>query len=243
MRFEGLILSSVFLFSTLSQASPASGQDYSYRYAFVSRVEGEVSLQRASEPEPEEGASNVPILPGDRLWTLGGSRAEVRFADGSALRLSEGAKVDFVDLDSETILRVWSGSIILELSEARDSLRIDSPAGTIRPTREGSYRIDVEDGDAVTLFVPRGSAELANSRGTVLVQSGETSYAALSEPPQIPVQFNTASLDDFARWSESLDREASGAREVIVRSLPHEVRTYADDLERHGDWDYDADYG
>ena len=90
---RGLALSSFLLATTLH------AQDDPYRHAYLSHVEGEVSLQRAAESEPESGALNVPILPGDRLWTRSGSRAEIRFGSGLVVHLSEGAKLDFVDTD------------------------------------------------------------------------------------------------------------------------------------------------
>lgn len=234
---RGLALFGVLLGTTVQ------AQDNTYRYGYLSHVEGEVSLQRASEPEPESGSLNVPILPGDRIWTRADSRAEIRFGSGVVVRLSEGAKLDFVAMDSETILRLWSGSAIVKIVEAPGPLRIDSPAGSVRPTREGSYRIDVESGDAVTLSVERGSAELAGPKGSVLVQSGETSFAAPSEPPSIPVKYNTASLDDFDRWSESRDSRTSRTQDIVVRSLPHAVRSYAYDLTDYGDWYPEPDYG
>ena len=243
---RGLTLSSFLLVTSVSGQPVQAAQDDAYRYAYLSHAEGEVSLQRASEPEPESGSLNVPILPGDRIWTGTSSRAEVRFGSGLVVRLSEGAKLDFVANDSETILRLWSGSAILAVPDAAEStaaLRIDSPAGSIRPAREGSYRIDVDGGDAVTLSVERGSAELASSLGTVLVQSGETSFATPSDPPSIPVKFNTARLDDFDRWSESRETRRARTEDIVVRSLPHQIQRYAYDLDDHGDWDQEPEYG
>jgi len=234
---RGLALSSFLLATTLH------AQDNSYQYAYLSHVEGDVSLQRAAESEPESGSLNVPLLPGDRLWTRSGSRAEIRFGSGLVVHLSEGAKLDFVATDPETILRLWSGSAILKVPETPGALRLDSPAGSIRPTLPGSYRIDIDGSDAVTISVERGSAELANSLGTVLVQSGETSFATPSEPPSIPVKFNTARLDDFDRWSESREARHSRTEDIVVRSLPHQVRSYAYELEDHGDWYPEPDYG
>ena len=236
---RGLALSSFLLATSLH------AQD-DYRSAYLSHVEGEVSLQRASEPEPESGSLNVPILPGDRIWTRTSSRAEIRFGSALVVHLAEGAKLDFVAIDSETILRLWSGSAILripDVAESTEALRIDSPAGSIRPTREGSYRIDIEGGDAVRLSVERGSAELASSLGTVLVQSGETSFATPSDPPSIPLKFNTARLDEFDRWSESREARRSRTEDIVVRSLPHQVQSYAYDLADHGDWYQEPDYG
>ncbi len=234
---RGLALSSFLLASTLH------AQEDSYRHAYLSHVEGEVSLQRAAESEPESGSLNVPLLPGDRLWTRAASRAEIRFGSGLVVHLSEGAKLDFVATDPETILRLWSGSAILTVPEPPGALRLDSPAGSIRPTIPGSYRIDIDGEDAVTISVERGSVELANSLGTVLVQSGETSGATSSAPPSIPVKFNTARLDDFDRWSASRAAGRARTEDIVVRSLPHQVQSYADDLADHGDWYPEQDYG
>ncbi len=224
-------------------ATTAAAQDSSYPSAYLSHVEGEVSLQRASESEPESGALNVPLLPGDRVWTRANSRAEIRAGSGLVLHLSEGAKLDIVESDGNTILRLWSGSAKLHLSEPPGELRLDTPAGSVRPTREGSYRVDIESGDAVSLAVERGSAELASSLGTVLVQSGETSFATPSEAPSIPVDFNTARVDEFDRWSDSRVARQSRTQDVVVRSLPPQVRSYANELVDYGDWDQEPDYG
>ncbi len=244
---RGLAISSFLLLSASLCARPAlalqATQEETYRSAYLSHVEGEVSLQRASESEPGPGALNVPFLPGDRVWTSADSRAELRFGSGLVVHLSEGAKLDFVATEPETILRLWSGSAILSVPESSGALRVDSPGGSVRPTREGTYRIDVETDDAVTLSVERGAAELASSLGTVLVESGETSFATPKTAPSVPVGFNTARLDDFDRWSESRMVRGSGPQEVIVRSLPPTVRSYVYDLDPYGYWDHEPDYG
>jgi ferric-dicitrate binding protein FerR (iron transport regulator) len=234
---QGLALSGFLLASAALAA-----QEQAYRYGHLSHVEGEVSLQRASETEPEAASLNVPFLPGDRVWTRAGSRAEIRFESGLIVHLSESAKLDFVAGDTETILRLWSGSAILRVADS-ETLRVDTAAGSIRPTGEGSYRIDIDSGDVVTLSVERGSAELSSSLGTVLVQSGETSFATPSNPPSIPATFNTARVDEFDRWSDARVASRSRTEDIVVKSLPHAVRTYVYDLDDHGDWHHEPDYG
>jgi hypothetical protein len=232
------ILGSFLLaWSNLSQSQPT------YRYAYVSFLDGELSVQRAAEPEPEMGSVNMPILPGDRVWTHRDSRAEVRLNGGSRLRLDESTKLDFVDLESETIVRLWNGAAILKLSENEGAIRIDSPAGSIRPTMPGTYRIDVEEGSRVTLSVARGSAELASTDGAVVVGSGETSRVTSGEAPDIARPFNTASLDEFDLWSDRRDQSASTVRNLGSRSVPDEVQGYVSELNDYGDWAIHSTYG
>jgi Family of unknown function (DUF6600)/FecR protein len=235
--FAGLL--PVALLSLPAYGGTAS---YSYPYAFLNRVEGDVSLQRASEPEPEASAVNLPVLPGDRIWTGAGSRAEVRFANGNLLRLDAGTKIDFTELDAGVLLRGWSGSVILKINDPSDTVRLDTPGGSVAPSSVGSYRVDI-DGDQTILSVSRGAAELVSGRGSAFVESGQASVGTAGEPPGAVETYNTASFDAFDAWSESLDRWASSRRDVVVRSLPHEVDPYAATLGQYGSWTEDATYG
>ena len=85
-----------FVYSSSGQTSQASQAGRSYNYGHISYVEGEVTLQRAIEPEPSEAGVNEPVTPGDRAWTASYGRAEIRLADGSVLRMDRRTKVDFV---------------------------------------------------------------------------------------------------------------------------------------------------
>jgi hypothetical protein len=219
-------------------AEPASYQD-----AYVSYLDGELSVQRAAEPEPERGALHVPLSPGDRIWTHRGSRAEVRLDDGSVLRMSENTKVDFVALGAETIVRVWSGSVILELSDPVQGLRIDSPAGSAHPMDAGTYRLDVSGSDGSVLTVTRGAAELSSSTASVVVRSGETSTVETGRDPDPPRPFNTASFDDFDSWSDARSRSRAAVRTIDLGRIPNEVQSHAQELSRYGDWAVDTTYG
>ncbi|TDI46867.1 MAG: hypothetical protein E2P02_04255, partial [Acidobacteria bacterium] len=221
-------------------------QEYSYENAYIHYVDGDVTLQRATEPEPEPGAINVPILPGDRLWTHASSRVAVRFADGTVLRLDESTKVDFVAFDGEPNILLWSGSAILKLGASSAKPRIDSPAGSVYPQIEGVYRIDVRDGTTVTLSVLQGRAELASTEGSVLVGAGEQSFVeAYQEPlsPSTPLAFDAASGDAFDRWSAERDLYEPRRREVPLAEVPEEVHHYVDELSEHGEWRENEEQG
>jgi hypothetical protein len=240
VKRPGFILLSLLLASLVAQSVNGSS---SYRYAYLSNVDGELSLQRATELSPEPGTRNEPILPGDRIWTHGSSFAEVRIADAVFLRLSENTKVDFVDLDTGILLRIWSGSVIVKLLEGLDDVRVDSPGGSVRPTMEGSYRIDAKEGDVLTLTVSRGAAELASNVASVVVRSGESSEVSAGRSPDVPRPFNTAGYDALDSWSDRLDQRTSSVREIQVERIPREVRRYTRELSYYGDWYVEPSYG
>ena len=75
----------ILALTVLLPAATAGAED-AYRYGFIRTVEQGVTVQRASEAAAEVATSNMPFLPGDRVWTDDAGRMEVQFADGSILR-------------------------------------------------------------------------------------------------------------------------------------------------------------
>ncbi len=217
-----------------------------YNYGHIRYAEGEVTLQRALEPEAAEAAINVLVMPGDRLWTATYGRAEVLFADGSVLRMDERTKVDFTAFGetagAETLLRLWNGSLILRIVDASAaSYRIDTPSGSIFPVSEGLFRIDVDETGIATVSVYEGVAELASETGSVLVRTGQRSFVQQGLRPESPFEFNTALYDAFASWSDGREQLHRHARRI--EGVPDEVAVYAGELQHYGSWRHDASHG
>ena len=235
-----------FVYSSSGQTSQASLAGRSYNYGHISYVEGEVTLQRAIEPEPSEAGVNEPVTPGDRAWTASYGRAEIRLADGSVLRMDGRTKVDFVAFGEaagqETLVRLWNGSIILRLVDVSGAtFRVDTPAGSVFPVSEGLIRIDVDESGTTTLSVYEGVAELASEGGSALVRSGQRSLVQSGRRPEPSYEFNTARWDEFSSWSDG--RDQLYRRTTRVRGVPEEVAVYAGELDHYGTWRYDSSYG
>ncbi len=232
-----------FAYASSGQASQAGR---SYTYGHISYVEGEVTLQRAIEPEPSGAGVNEPVTPGDRAWTATFGRAEVRLADGSLLRMDERTKVDFVAFGEaagqETLVRLWSGSIILRLVDAGGAtFRVDTPGGSIFPVSEGLIRIDVDESGTTTLSVYEGVSELASEGGSVLARSGQRSLVQSGLRPEPSYEFNTARWDEFSSWSDG--RDQLYRRTTRVRGVQEEVAVYSGELDHYGTWRRDTSYG
>ena len=230
----------------IASSAEASQTGRSYTYGHISYVEGEVTLQRAIEPEPLGAGVNEPVTPGDRAWTATYGRAEIRLADGSLLRMDERTKVDFVAFGEtegqETLVRLWSGSIILRLVDAGGAtFRVDTPSGSVFPVSEGLIRIDVDESGTTTLSVYEGVSELASEGGSVLVRSGQRSLVQSGLRPEPSYEFNTARWDEFSSWSDG--RDQLYRRTTRVRSVPEEVAVYAGELDDYGTWRHDRSYG
>jgi hypothetical protein len=229
----------------LGSAAAASAQD-SYRHGRVLSVEPGVTLQRATEPGAEEAFPNLPFLPGDRVWTDRGGRAEFQFADGTILRLDNASKLDYVAHDDgggdRVVLRLWSGSLYLHNRDGRGypDFGIETPGGVVEARVRGVYRVDVEAGEA-RVSVYEGEASLEAER-EVRLSAGERAYARQGQPTDEPRGFDRAELDDFDRWDgDRQDRYAyAGNRR---EHLPETVLPYAGELDAYGTWYYQTEIG
>jgi len=191
--------------AALGLAVPVHAQESEPEYgapAHVAFVDGSATLER--EGRTETSALNMPLLSGDRLRTADG-RVEVVFEDGGALHLDERTTID---IQSDDLLRLTDGRIRLDIAgPSRDvEYRIDSPAGSVRITQGGEYRIALLHGDRETqleLAVLRGGGEIFTEQGSTPVRAGERAYASEGLAPSYPYVFNSANWDEFDRWSET----------------------------------------
>jgi hypothetical protein len=217
----------------------------SYRHGRVRHVEEGVSIQRATETGAEEATANLPFLPGDRVWTDSGGRAEFQFAGGSLLRLDSASKLDYVahddGRDERIVLRLWSGALFLHLRDRRDGpFEVETPGGVVTAGNRGVVRIDVQSGET-RVSVYEGEASLDGAQ-PVRVRAGERLYARRGEVEEGPTQFDRSEGDEFAEWDDRR-REQTAYAGNRHEALPEDVAPYADELDRHGAWYYETEVG
>jgi ferric-dicitrate binding protein FerR (iron transport regulator) len=194
----------------LVAASPLLAQD-DYLYGRVRYAEPGVTIQQGSEGVASEAEANLPLLPGDRVWTDGGGRAEFQFADGSLLRLDARSKLEYISAEegSPSVLRLHSGSLFLHVLADDPGFEVETPGGLVTTLERGVYRVDA-DGDEVGVSVYQGEASLASGRGRVGVREGEQCYARRGRSPEEP-QGLGRDEDAFARWDQGREGRASWA--------------------------------
>ncbi len=227
--------------------APAFAED-GYRHGRIFEIEPGVTLQRATEAGAEEAVVNLPLLPGDRVWTDGTGRADFQFPDGTRLRLDSRSKLDYTAHDEgrgeRIVLRLWSGGVYLHVRGERDvaDYEMETPGGLVEIRAEGVYRVDADSGET-RLTVYEGEATLDSGGGRrVKTVAGERTYARRGDSPERARRFEEDEDDDFARWDrdhEQRDAWADGSR----RYLPDELDAYAPELESHGSWYYESEVG
>jgi hypothetical protein len=223
--------------------SPPAERDWSQDEipAHLAVVDGEVTLER--DGRAEAAAENIILLAGDRLRTSRG-RAEVLFADGSALSLDEYSGVDLL---SDALVRMLDGRLRLSIARGAPALdyRVDTAAGSVFIKAAGDYRLtlaaDRGVGPELDLAVLRGSAELANEYGRTLVRAGTHALASTRTAPSLPFPTNSAAWDSFDRWVEDQRQARLGVESA--RYLPDDLHYYGGAFDRYGSWGYEPTYG
>jgi len=243
MNGKASLYTSVLSVGFLALAATGEAQEYTYESGYIRYVDGSVSLQRAQNPEPEQGDVNLPVLPGDRMWTTANSFAEIRFVDGALVRLGEETKVDFMAFGAEPNLLLWNGSIVVKVDSESPRVRIDTPSGSVYPQTAGTYRVDVADDVTTTVSVLEGAAELASEQSSVLIATGQRSFLEAGGQPQKPFVFDHSRSDGLDSWSHARDREQARRRSVPLAEVPTEVHRYVDDLTDYGTWRENEEYG
>jgi hypothetical protein len=235
-------------FLLLATAAPAWAASDEYRDGRIRLAEPGVTLQRVDEAGAEEALSNMPFLPGDRVWTDFSGRAEFQFADGSVARLDTRSKLDYLAHEDGregdlVALSLWSGSLILHVRDGREraGFQVETPEGLVEVREGGMYRVDVERGE-LRLSVYEGEAVLDSGRGDVSVRRGERAFTRRGRTPSEPEPFDEREDDAFARWDrEQGDPWAWGGDSR--RYLPEEVASYAADFDSHGSWHVEIGIG
>jgi hypothetical protein len=207
--------------------------------AHVAYVEGRAVLEHETTSEDVE--PNLPLDTGDRLRTERG-RVEVLFSDGSILQLDEETTIDVL---SDSLVRQLGGRVAIVAGSGRAGrLQVDTPAGSVRITSSGEFRVSVFEENGVPeieVAVIRGSADLFTDSGTVSIGAGARALARQGDVPSQPMSFNSARWDAFDRWSQ--DRLSLRRGAASHRYVPPPLRPYGAVLDTYGSWNYEPTYG
>ncbi|MFB0566121.1 MAG: DUF6600 domain-containing protein [Candidatus Aminicenantaceae bacterium] len=240
-----IIIAVLFFCVTLLTSSENEGY-YSYSYARLSYVKGDVFVQRAQDLGYEEGVVNLPVVESDKLGTREG-RAEIHFGKRNYLRVDNNTQVDFVSLPKNGYdlikLHILSGSIYLRVNflEKEKDIEIHTPDASFYVLDEGLYRLNVIENRESELFVYDGAVEAAGEEGSLLVEREQRLVASSGHFNSSPTNFYASLSDSFHQWNEY--RDSLLTRRVSRRYLPSEMYEYEEELADNGRWVYEPPYG
>lgn len=182
---------------------------------------------------------NRPITTGDRLWADRDGRAEFRIGP-NAMRIATMTSLDVLRLDDDvTHLRLAQGTLLVRLRrlDSGDSFEISTPNGAVLLTRPGLYRVTVDgSGMPTTVLVREGQADVLTGNAPLSVNTNQLVTLSAADPA-----FGAApGADEFERWAYARDNPP---QPVAATRYVHPDMTGHEDLDQHGTWQAEPQYG
>ena len=164
-------------------------------------MEGKVSFQHSSDMDWSAATINMPLEPGDRIYTGDGGRAEIEFDDGSIIRLASGTDVEMLAMrDQHVQMRMLLGLCFLT-DRSSVQFEINTPAAAFTTQDKGSYRFEVAENGDTTGIVRKGEMEAANNRFSRRIESGEMLHVPAAENATEVVS-RYAERDAWDEWND-----------------------------------------
>jgi uncharacterized membrane protein YgcG len=210
--------------------------------ARLSVMNGEVEVRRGDSGDYVAAAINAPLVVGDRVLTGPGSRTEVQFDWANMIRVGADSEIRMAELQYHRYLVQIARGVatfrVLRASEA--DVEVSTPQISIRPKKEGVYRVTVREDGETELMIRAGEVEVYTPRGIETLRAGGTMRVrgSASDPEyQIVGAYPD---DEWDRWNLNRDRELE--RSQSYRYVGRDVYG-ADDLDPYGQWVQDPGYG
>jgi hypothetical protein len=202
-------MGAVVLAARLVAPAHAQDPDDSKRgVARLSLVDGDVSVQRGDSGDWVAASVNAPVVTNDRISTGPNSRTEVQFDAANVLRIGSDAEVSLSQLEySRYQMALARGTVTFRVLRSSNlDIEVDTPNISVRPSKQGAYRIAVTDAGSTEVTVRSGEVEVFTPRGSEWVRSGQTLVArgSASDPEYQIV--SASRQDEWDRWNESRDQ-------------------------------------
>jgi ferric-dicitrate binding protein FerR (iron transport regulator) len=210
----GIVVAVSLSIAAFGQQSPESDDSYdpdsaSRGVARISLMNGDITVRRGDSGDVVAAAINAPLVAGDRILTGPNSRAEVQLDWANMIRVGPESEIRLSELGDRQyqvqLARGLSTFRVLRASQA--DVEISTPLISIRPRKEGAYRIIVRDDGQTELTVRSGEVEVFTPSGAETLRSGRTMLVrgSLSDPEFQVV--SAAGDDEWDRWNRSRDKD------------------------------------
>ena len=242
MRLLAMTGTALLSLGVLTPVRAQDPDDLKRGVARISVMSGEVSVRRGDSGDWVAGVVNAPLLTADQISTGPGARAEVQFDSANMLRIGGNAEIHLAQLEDRRYqMELARGTVTFRVLRASDAnVEVDTPSVSVRPSRQGSYRITVRDTGESEVTVRAGDVEVFTPRGSQWVNAGQTMLArGTSADPEFQIVAAIAP-DDWDRWNDS--RDGALARSVSPRYVGPGVYG-TEDMDPYGTWANDQDYG
>jgi hypothetical protein len=211
--------------------------------ARLSFVDGQVSFFRPASQDWVQAQVNMPLSPGDQLYTGSPGNLEIQTGARAFVRGWANTQIGLENHEPGYIqFKVTAGHAAFDLRtlESGQTLEVATPNAAFTIDRAGYYRVDV-DGERTAFIARRGG------RAYVTPADGEAFGVAPSEEvviegvenPKIS-SYSAPDLDSWDRWNYARSERLLDS--VSARYVAPGIYG-ASDLDRHGRWRVVPEYG
>ncbi|OLB11243.1 MAG: hypothetical protein AUH18_06500 [Candidatus Rokubacteria bacterium 13_2_20CM_69_10] len=209
----------------------------------LSYLDGEVSFWRPGAQDWSPAEVNIPLAPGDELYTAHQGDLEMQIGTRAFVRAWGDTQVGLSNQDRDFLqFKVTNGHVSVDVRslDPNQTVELDTPQAAFTIDRPGYYRVDVEP--AQTSFITRrgGRATMTPAGGpSVVVTPSEE--VVLAGAPNASVQAYVApDLDVWDQWNYARTEELIDSMSArYVSSAVYGV----DDLDHYGNWRVVPTYG
>ena len=173
LAFMGAVLA---LAGAVLPARAQDPDDLKRGVARLSLINGEVSVRRGDAGEWVAGVINAPLLTDDHIATGPNSRTELQFDAANVLRLGANAELRLTQVEYGRYQMELARGVMTYrvLRNVNANIEIDTPSLSVRPSREGSVRISVNEAGETEVTARGGDVEIFNPRGSQWLRNGQT---------------------------------------------------------------------
>jgi hypothetical protein len=209
----------------------------------LSFIDGQASFRRAGADDWTPARVNMPLAPGDALYTADRSNLEIQVAARAFVRAGTNSQIGLVNIEPDFLqFELKSGTASLDLRSVPPSysFELDTPNAVFTIENPGYYRAEI-DGDTTHFITRRGGRATISVEGSpsqTISPSEEIVVRGTTEPTV--ATYVAPQLDAWDRWNYTRTEheiEALSARYVSpgVYGLG--------DLDQYGVWRVVPDYG
>ena len=241
-RFGSVALGAVIWLGGFNLAKAQEAEDARQGVARISIINGDISVRRGDSGEWVAGVINAPLLTDDQIATGANSRGEVQFDAANSMRIGANAELHLTQLEAARFqMELARGTVTWRvLRPSGADAEIDTPNVSVRPNKQGEYRIQVNESGETEVIVRGGEVEVFTPRGSQWVNAGQMMVVrGTAADPEFQI-VNAPPADDWDRWCETRDRQMlqSNSYQYVGPGVYG-----ADDLDQYGSWQYQQPYG
>jgi hypothetical protein len=209
----------------------------------VSYLAGEVSFWRPGAPDWTPAQLNIPLAPGDELYTGNAGNLELQVGTRAFVRAWGDTQLGLANQEPDFLqVKVTGGHVALDLRslDPGRTVELDTPAAAFTVERPGYYRVDVtpERTSFITRRGGRATMTLAGGPAVTITPSEEIVLEGAGTP--VAQSYVAPELDTWDRWNYA--RTDDLLESISARYVSADVYG-VDDLDHYGSWRVVPTYG